>query len=249
MQRRFLAVRRTLKVFFASIQWVSLVIGIVIGLLIFTLINYVTGDSSGFLQNLVPEAVGMIFTVVILDNLGKMREEKNMVEQLIRRMHSRYNHTALAAVEELRVIGRLQDGTIQGRELRGSNWEDANLYEADLSGCDLTNAKMLHADLVKANLRDTKISDEQLAATDNLCGATMPDGIRYDGRFVLMGDLNWAQRKGIPRDDPQAMADFYGVSIGAYMAGQTWWGMNEDRFDKRSRRYDPNDPRNQPLPS
>lgn len=249
MKRRQSGFRTTLKHFFANVDWVWLVIGIVIGLLIITLINYVTGDSSGFLQNLVPEAVGLVFTVLILDNLGKLREEKSMVEQLVRRMHSRYNHTALAAIEELRVIGHLQDGTIIGREMRGSSWKDANLYEADLSGCDLMNADVLHADFVKANLTGALITDEQLAATDNLCGARMPDGSLYDGRFTLMGDLEWARRKKINLDDPEAMADFYGVSVAAYMAGKTWWSANQDRFQRRSRHYDVNDPRNQPLPS
>ncbi len=235
------------RLFFQNIQWVSLTIGVVIGLLISSFINYVTGDSGGFLQNMVPEAVGLVFTVLILDNLGKVREEQSITEQLIRRMHSRYNHTALAAVEELRVIGKLQDGTIQGKELRGSNWKDANLYKADLMGCDLTNAELLHADLVQANLEGAIINDEQLASTDNLGGAIMPDGSLYDGRFNLMGDFDWAKRKGMNVNTPQEMAVFYGVTVETYMAGQTWWAMNKHKFTKRSRHYDTNDPSNQPL--
>lgn len=45
------------------------------------------------------------------------------------------------------------------------------------------------------------------------------------------------------------MAAFYGVSVEQYMAGQTWWSQNRQRFRDRSELYDPNDPLNQPLPT
>jgi hypothetical protein len=239
--------QNALRDFAARIDGRSLAIGLVIGLLVTQFINYLTVDATGFLQNLVPEFVGLIFTVLILDNLGQMRERRNMIEQLIRRMHSRYNHTALAAIEELRVLGKLSDGTLQGRELRGSNWRDANLYQADLRHCDLRNAEFLHADLVEANLEHANVTEAQLASTDIMCGAIMPDGSRYDGRYNLEGDFAYARRKNVDLSSPEQMAAFYGVSVGEYMAGQTWWAMNKDRFTKRARHYDMTDMRNQPL--
>jgi len=238
-----------LQRFLGDLQPVQIVVGFAIGLLFFPLLSYVNRDTADFLESLVPEFVGIVFTVMILENLAGMRERRQITEQLIRRMQSRFNPTALAAIEELRVSGQLQNGTVRNRNLRGSNWENANLYEADLTGCDLTNARLQHADFVKATLERVIVTEEQLAYTDNLCGATMPDGSRYNGRFVLPGDLNWARRKGVMLTSPEEMADFYGVSVEEYMRGQTWWSENRQRFKDRSERYDPNDPFNQPLPN
>lgn len=240
---------RTIQRLLGDIQAPQVAIGVVIGLLLFPFVNYLLTDSDTFLQELVPEFFGIVFTVLILENLARVREKRQLTEQLIRRMQSRFNPTALSAIEELRVYGKLQDGTVRNRNLRGSNWENANLYEADLTGCDLTNAILKHADFVYANLQDAKVTEEQLVYTDNLCGATMPDGSRYDGRYVLPGDRNWATRKGVNLNSPEEMAAFYGVSVEQYMAGQTWWAQNRQRFRDRSELYDPNDPLNQPLPT
>ncbi len=240
---------RTIQRLLGDIQGPQVAVGVVIGLLLFPFVNYLRTDADAFLQELVPEFFGIVFTVLILENLARVREKRQLTEQLIRRMQSRFNPTALSAIEELRVYGKLQDGTVRNRNLRGSNWENANLYQADLTGCDLTNAILKHADFVYANLTDVKVTEEQLAYTDNLCGATMPDGSRYDGRYVLIGDLNWARRKGVNLNSPEEMAAFYDVSVEQYMAGQTWWAQNRQRFRDRSELYDPNDPLNQPLPT
>ena len=232
-----------------DIQAPQVAIGIVIGLLLFPLVSYISASVDDFLRELVPEFVGIVFTVLILENLARVREKRQLTEQLIRRMQSRFNPTALSAIEELRVYGKLQDGTVRNRNLRGSNWENANLYQADLRGCDLTNAILKHADFVYANLEGVTVTEEQLVCTDNLCGATMPDGSRYDGRYVLPGDLNWARRKGVNLNSPEEMAAFYGVPVEAYISGQTWWAQNRHRFRDRSEAYDPNDPLNQPLPT
>jgi hypothetical protein len=232
------ALQSALRGIVQNIDWKSLAIGIVIGLLVFSFINYVVQDSSGFLQNLVPEAVGMIFTVIILDNLNKVREERSMIQQLVRRVHSRYNATALAAIEELRVLGKLQDGTLRKKELRGSNWQDANLYEANLEGCDLINANLFKADFVKANLKGVSVTEEQLASTETIAKAIMPDGKRYDGRYNLVGDFAWAKRKNVNLKSDTQMAAFYEVTLEEYKAGQVWWEANKSRFKLRSLKYD-----------
>lgn len=226
-----------------TIDWGYLVLGIVIGILLNPLLRAI--DPAGvreFLDNLVPEAVGIIFTVLILDRLNGVRQAQQTLEQLVRRAHSRYNHTALAAIEELRVLGKLQDGTLSGRNLRGSNWQDANLYQTDLRGTDLTNADLYRADLVQANLRGARVSDEQLAATDIMHGATMPDGSRYDGRYNLPGDFAYAQREDVDPGSPEEMAPWYGVSLERYLEGQAWAQENLHRFARRSATYEEDSP-------
>jgi len=210
-----------LRVLWKENEWIYLVVGLVIGLLIPYFIQSLDAVNE-FLQNLVPEAVGIFFTVLIIDRLDSIREQQVIKDQLVRRLQSRYNHTALQAVEELRVLGHLEDGTLNKRNLRGSSWEDANMYMADLQGSDLGNAVLERADFVLANLKNVNVTDEQLMQTDIMHGATMPDGRKYDGRYRLDGDYAYARRKKVNIDSDDDMAKWFGVPLEQYVAGQQW---------------------------
>lgn len=228
-QRRQNILRRV----FQRLDGGSIVLGVMIGILIFPLLSLLETDVLGFLQNLVPEAVGIVFTVFILDQLDAVRENRLLIEQLIRRVHSRYNHTALQAIEELRVLGHLEDGTLSGKELRGSNWQGANLYRADLRGTDLRNANLQDADFVQADLRGAKVTDEQLASASYMHGATLPNGARYDGRYNLPGDFEYAQRSKVDIDSPEEMAEWYEVSLEVYLRNQHWAEHHLKRIQRR----------------
>ena len=216
--KRFALIRRLWN----ENEWLYVAVGIMIGLMLRPVLDLFRGSFDNLMQNLAPEAVSTVFTVLILDRLGQMREEQQVREQLVRQMQSRYVHTALQAVEELRVLGHLADGTLVGRNLRGANLLDANLYEADLRDADLTNAVLEKADLVYTNLEGAAVTDKQLAGTDIMYGATMPDGKHYDGRYNLHGDFAYARRKGVDIHSPEEMAAWYGVSVSEYIAGQRW---------------------------
>ncbi len=203
---------------------VYMAIGILLGLVIFPLVGLITTDFQSFLYDLAPEAVGIIFTVLVLNRLDQIREDRQTRDRLIREAHSRYNQFALQAIEELRVLGWLEDGRLRGKELRGSNWKDANLYQADLQGCDLKRAIFDDADLYGANLKDANVTDDQLRKAKTLRFATMPNGKRYDGRFNLKHDLELMRD---PRPDfyadpnnPEEVARFYGVPVEEYLQGQ-----------------------------
>lgn len=210
-------------------EWLYLVVGLVAGILILPLLALIRADLPTLLVDLVPEAIGITFTVVILDRLDGMREERQMRDQLIRHMYSRYNHTALQAIEDLRVLGYLSDGTVANLSLRGSNWKEGNLYQADLRNTDLTNARVDLADFVQANLEGSTLSDAQLATTWTMHGATMPDGSRYNGRFNLPGDYRYAVRSGVDVTSPEAIAKWYGVPLQDYLDGQQWAKANLGR--------------------
>ncbi|QPC83973.1 pentapeptide repeat-containing protein [Phototrophicus methaneseepsis] len=210
-----------------------LVVGIVLGLLINTLLESVGPPNyHDLLRDLLPEAVGITFTVLILDRLNAAREERQLKDQLIRRAHSRYNHTALEAIEDMRVLGYLEDGLLAARELRGSNWHSANLYKADLEECDLTNAVLKKADFVYANLKGAKVAEQQLMHTETMYGATMPDGSRYDGRYNLPGDAAFAKRSEVDTGSPEDMARWYGVSLERYLKGQQWAKQHLPRYQQ-----------------
>lgn len=181
-----------------SIEWLIFIGGVLLGLLIPYFLRHLGMDHvEDFVSDLVPEAVGIFFTVVFINRMSARREARFVCGQLVRRAHSRHNNTALTAIEELRVLGQLEHGALSGIELRGSNWESANLYEADLRHSDLRRVRLDGADLVFANLTGAKVSQEQLASTDSMYRAIMPWGKRYDGRYRLLGDYHFAERQGV----------------------------------------------------
>ncbi len=213
-----------IQVLWKENEWVYLIVGLVIGILIPYFVEQIGAENiRDFLSNLVPEAVGIFFTVLIIDRLDSIREQQVIKDQLVRRLQSRYNHTALQAVEELRVLGHLEDGTLKNRNLRGSSWEDANMYMADLRGSDFGNAVLTRADFVLANLEDVKnATDEQFIETYTMHGAIMPDGRKYDGRYRLRGDFAYARRKNINIESDKDMAEWFGIELDHYLEGQRW---------------------------
>lgn len=97
----------------------------------------------------------------------------------------------------------------------------AKLNRASLQGANFDHADLTFADLHKANLRGARnLSEKQLASTGHLFGAMLPDGKPYDGRYNLPGDLAQAKWARVEVSDSQAMADFYGVPLDTYLAGQ-----------------------------
>lgn len=214
--------RGRLRQAFQENEWVYLVVGLMVGLLLWPLMGLVNTAFGEFLENLVPEAVGIIFTVLIIDRLDSIRENRLIKDQLLRQMHSYYNPTALQSVEELRVLGYLEDGSLNNLDLRGADLRDANLYQADLRSVDLRNAKLSGADFYEANLEGAQVTHEQLRQSKAMRSAIMPDGTRYDGRYNLQHDFEVMHRKGFKTDDDESIAEYYGVSLDEFRTGQLW---------------------------
>src|SRR5690606_14136332 len=99
--------------------WLFLIIGLIVGLLFPAFVRILGVDVEGFLENLVPEFIGIVFTVLIIDTLDKRRENSLIREQLISQLHSYYKPVALQSIEELRVLGYLSDGSLKNLDLRG----------------------------------------------------------------------------------------------------------------------------------
>jgi uncharacterized membrane-anchored protein YhcB (DUF1043 family) len=64
--------------------------------------------------------------------------------------------------------------------LTGADLQGVALPRADLRGADLREASLQGAHLSGADLRGAWVTDEQLADTVSLQGATMPDGQKYE---------------------------------------------------------------------
>ena len=142
--------------------------GVVIGLLLFPLLNMLSSDISVFLEGLVPEGVGIAFTVFFLDRLNQRREEKlrllDTQERLIREAGSSSNETAKAAISDLMRRGWLagEDGLLQGQWLHYADLKGANLYFANLRGTDLRGSELMSADLIGADLTGADIKNANL---------------------------------------------------------------------------------------
>jgi hypothetical protein len=117
----------------------------------------------------------------------------------------------------------LSQADLQGTNLSLANLQFARLRRADLRGADMDKTNLHLADLFEANLyRARHLTAAQLAQARRLQGVIMPDGDCYDGRFNLIGDIAFAKAGGVNINNPQAMADFYGVPLEEYQCGQNW---------------------------
>jgi hypothetical protein len=148
----------------------------------------------------------------------------------------------------------LRRADLRGADLRGAglfraNLEGARLFKADLRGVHLVGANLQGAYLGQADLQGAhlaganlhgvhQLSSRQLAQVNRLKGATMPDGSRYDGRFILVGDIKQAAKNDVDPDDPAAMAEWYCVPTEVYWAGQAWAHKNLAKRQVEDRRED-----------
>ncbi len=89
--------------------------------------------------------------------------------ELINKVRSTDNRTALQAIEEMRIRGWLTDGALRGITLNRAQFQGADLIEADLSFIDFHQAEMEFVDLRNANLNGTKLTRA------NLIGANLSE--------------------------------------------------------------------------
>ena len=177
---------------------------------------------------------------------------KHSAANLVRKLRNSNHQIVLWAVEELRTLGCLSDGTLSWICLRYANLQEADLCAADLNNVDLHKANLEMADLshanlngarltrarmqssnlekatldgaslVRANMQGANVSYEQLATAGRMRGSVLPDGNLYDGRFNLRGDFVDASILHVDLNNPRAIAAFFGVSLEDFLLGQEW---------------------------
>jgi hypothetical protein len=188
-------------------QWLYVAAGFLLGVLFQPLLAIISTNLNEFLQNIVPEAIGIVFTVMIIDRLYQrrehQREERELKARLIREMNNQDSGIVMRAVTELRAHGWLEDGSLKNIRLNEANFSGVNLKHANFEG-----------------VRDLR--DDQLAQAKRLWKAIMPDGSRYDGRFNLITDLLKARQNGVDVNNPTQMAKDSEISIEDYLKGQQW---------------------------
>lgn len=179
---------------------------------------------ADFYANVATELASIAITVLVIDGINERRAVQQEKQSLILQMSSPTNFIAKEAARVLLMRGWLTDGTLHRANLLRANLRKAFLPKADLRGVYLHKASLMDAYLQEANLTGAReLEDWQLATVKYLRKTILPEGKLYDGRFNLRGDLIWAHDKlKIKKDDNQAIADFYGISVEEYLQGQVW---------------------------
>ncbi|MBP1468905.1 pentapeptide repeat-containing protein [Candidatus Chloroploca sp. M-50] len=163
---------------------------------------------SSFYPNIVTDALGIAFTIFILDQLNAKRADRQLKEQLIRQLASPDQGLAIQALEELRSKKwAISDGSLQKARLQRANLQGANLILAELSDADFTLANLQEAIFVGAKMQRAK-----------LCGAILQDA-SFQGAELCGADMKGAklQKANFYKAELQSanlfMAEMQGVDL------------------------------------
>lgn len=117
---------------------------------------------------------------------------------LIRKLRSPDNKRVLEAIEELRVRGWLEDGSLANHRLCQVHMQGADLFGAELSGVDLHQADLEWADLSQANLSGARLTRTNLRSANfsqtHLLGADLLKADLGGARNLTDGQLAQVKR-------------------------------------------------------
>lgn len=154
-------------------RWLYMLTGIILGLIMFPAVQLIRADATMFLQSLVPEAIGIIFTALIIERMLANQALKELKARLLREAGGRSGEIANAAIDRIRAEGwhNGSNGLLAGAQLgdavlNGANLTGADLTGANLWGANLTDATMRNTTLVEANLQSADLSGVSLSMSD-----------------------------------------------------------------------------------
>ena len=200
-----------------------------------------------FYSNAATTLIGTAFTVLIIDWLNRIRDNRLEKKRLLRDIGCGDHGIAMRALSDVIANNLHQTGFLRHRTFWNANLNRAVLGGADLSfssfhysnltgvelygavlhrtcfwganlcGADFRDADTTETDFIYADLTDALVTIQQLKQTFRLHGARLPNGIIYDGRFNLKGDIEDAKISGVDIEDPAAMAKWYQMSHKQFM--------------------------------
>lgn len=154
-------------------QWLYMFTGFLLGIMFFPALQIMSSNFNELLQSLVPEAFGIVFTVLFVDRLYEQRrvearEEQKLKAQLVRDAGSQSNEAALRAITELHQRGWLEgkEGLLKSADLSGAKLQRADLMFANLQGSDLRHANLEQAYLGHSNLQNANLFNSNLQNTN-----------------------------------------------------------------------------------
>ncbi len=203
-------------------QWPLLLLtGWMLGLLTIPAIRIVNSDVAGFVENLVPEAVGIAFTVLILDRLNENRAREQLQDRLLREASGQANETAKAAIDWMRSEEWHTEpvSLMKGYNFTRAKLTGAALWRADLEGSNFYKAELIGANIYRADLRNTNLAFADLSGADLICadlrGANLQGAVlehikwyhSNQGSAILPDGSEWTPQTDISRftnpDHPQ----------------------------------------------
>lgn len=126
-----------------------------------------TNILGDFYANVSSELLSIVVTVVVLDRLYQRRQDNKELTRLKTLLASNERSVTQIAIAELKALGWLEDGTLQGALLPIANFEEtdiqqANLASAYLGGANLQKANLIFINLYRANLEHANLQQSML---------------------------------------------------------------------------------------
>jgi hypothetical protein len=212
---------------------------------------YLKDDLPGLLLSLGTNLLSTALTYYLIERLigarekqeGEKQEKSKLKRKLLGRMASDVNSVAIAAVEELRQLGWLYDGTLRGVDFMGANLQGADLSKADLRDTNFSDANLQGANLIAAdlqgahlhgiNLKKALLEEANLQraglVSGNLQQAEMREANLQESE-LLLADLSSAKL---------SLANLSGADLsGANIVGTEFRGANLNKAKVRDIRAD-----------
>ena len=145
------------------------------------------------MEDLLPETIGIAFTVVFLEELTLYRSHLQREEELLEQLNSPVRDFAVEALRLIRKDEKLFS-ELDKSKLEGVKWAGADLIKADLSGALLNEANLNGAYLLSTDLSGAYLSGANLHQAD-LSGALL-NGALLSFANLRCSDLRKADLRG-----------------------------------------------------
>ena len=166
--------------------------------------------------SLIGSAVFLVGVDRVIDQAESKKQQEAQIQQKRFIIASEMRTNPQKALELIRISGEIKVGYFTNQFFGGCDFSGLNFDSADFTGSNLTNVNFENASLIGvnfhkcimtgadvhncnlsfANFLNTDISEEALKKANRLWQATLPNGQVYDGRFMLAGDAQEAQKYG-----------------------------------------------------
>ncbi|MEM6527811.1 MAG: hypothetical protein AAF653_05925, partial [Chloroflexota bacterium] len=83
-------------------RWLYLLAGVLIGILVTPAVERLNADFFALLGDLVPEAVGILITVTVIEGFARRARRQETIKRIIREMRSPSAEEGARAVDEAR---------------------------------------------------------------------------------------------------------------------------------------------------
>jgi len=226
-------------------QWLLVLSGWVIGILTLPMLQAIGTDILGFINDLVPEAVGILFTVLIIDRLDARRELEQLQNRLMREATGQSNEMAKSAIDWMQYEDWLDgdESLLAGQQAWRAKMQGVNLYQANLEKTDFYRSSLEGANLYDVVARNTNFAYTNLEGADFVCadltganleGANLKDAVFFhpnQSPAILPDGKAWTTETEIERFTDPAHPDFWRSNSPesfAFIGNEEYWEKRRD---------------------